>query len=200
MRSGLIYKAAGGIYSYLPFAMKSIHKIENIVREELDKIDCNEIQMSMVTPGNFWKESGRWETMGPELLRFQDRSEKDMCLSPTNEEPVTAIFRDTVNSYKQLPITLYQIHTKYRDEIRPRFGLLRGREFLMKDAYSFHVDKDCMDEFYKKMYGAYEAIFSRMGLNFTVVEADGGTIAGGDSQTHEFHVLADNGEDTLIVT
>lgn len=198
-RAGLIYKAAGGIYSYLPFAMRSIHKIENIVREELDKIDCNEIQMSMVTPGNFWKESGRWETMGPELLRFQDRSEKDMCLSPTNEEPVTAIFRDTVNSYKQLPITLYQIHTKYRDEIRPRFGLLRGREFLMKDAYSFHVDKDCMDVFYKKMYGAYEAIFSRMGLNFTVVEADGGTIAGGDSQTHEFQVLADNGEDTLIV-
>lgn len=199
MRAGLIHKASGGIYSYLPFAMKTIHKIEKIIREELDKIDCHEIQMSMVTPGSMWKESGRWETMGPEMLRLKDRADRDLCLSPTNEEAVTAIFRDTISSYKQLPTALYQINTKFRDEIRPRFGLLRGREFSMKDAYSFHMDKECMDQFYEKMYQAYEAIFSRIGLNFTVVEADGGAMASGEAKTHEFQVLAENGEDTLIV-
>lgn len=199
IRAGLIYKASGGIYSYLPFALKVIHKIENIIREELDKIDCQEIQMSMVTPGRMWKESGRWETMGPEMLRFQDRGERDLCLSPTNEEAVTAIFRDTISSYKQLPMALYQINTKFRDEVRPRFGLLRGREFSMKDAYSFHLDKSCMDIFYEKMYGAYQRIFSRMGLEFTVVEADAGAMAEGDAKTHEFQVLAENGEDSLII-
>lgn len=198
VRSGMIYKAANGIYSYLPFAIKVIHKIENIIREELDKIDCHEIQMSMVTPASMWQESGRWDVMGPEMLRIKDRSGRDLCLSPTNEEAVTAIFRDTIDSYKQLPIALYQINTKFRDEIRPRFGLLRGREFSMKDAYSFHLDKDCMDEFYEKIYKAYENIFLRMGLKFQVVEADGGNMASGGAKTHEFQVLADNGEDTLI--
>jgi prolyl-tRNA synthetase len=197
-RAGMIFKSAGGIYSYLPMAQRSLRKIENIIREELDKVGCFEIHMSVVTPGDLWKETGRWEVMGPQMLKLKDRAERDLCISPTNEETVTDIFRSTINSYKQLPVTLYQINTKFRDEIRPRFGLLRGREFTMKDAYSFHMDKACLDKVYNDIYGAYSAIFERMGLNYIIVEADGGAMASGGAKTHEFQVVADNGEDTIV--
>lgn len=198
MRAGLIHKTAGGLYTYLPMAFRSIKKIEKIVREELDRIGCYEVQMSVITPAELWKETGRWEAMGPQMLRIKDRAERELCVSPTNEETVTDVFRKTINSYKQLPVCLYQINTKFRDEIRPRFGLLRGREFTMKDAYSLHMDKDCLNAFYEKMYGAYVAIFKRMGLDFIVVEADGGAMAAGGAKTHEFQLVADIGEDTLV--
>jgi prolyl-tRNA synthetase len=198
MRAGLIHKTAGGLYTYLPMAFRSIKKIEKIVREELDRIGCYEVQMSVITPAELWKETGRWEAMGPQMLRIKDRAERELCVSPTNEETVTDVFRKTINSYKQLPVCLYQINTKFRDEIRPRFGLLRGREFTMKDAYSLHMDKDCLNTFYEKMYGAYVAIFKRMGLDFIVVEADGGAMAAGGAKTHEFQLVADIGEDTLV--
>lgn len=198
MRAGLINKTTGGIYTYLPMGLRSIRKVEKIVREELDKIGCFEITMSVVTPGELWKETGRWDVMGPLMLRFQDRVGRDMCISPTNEETVTDVFRKTVKSYKQLPVTLYQINTKFRDEIRPRFGLMRGREFTMKDAYSFHLDKPCLDKVYDDIYKAYCAIFDRLGLEYIAVEADGGAMAGGQAKTHEFQVVADAGEDQLI--
>lgn len=198
LRAGLIYKTAGGLYTYLPMAFRSLKKVEKIIREELDRIDCYEIQMPVLTPGELWKESGRWDSMGGQMLKLKDRAERDLCVSPTNEETVTDLFRKTVGSYKQLPVCLYQINTKFRDEIRPRFGLLRAREFCMKDGYSFHMDKDCLDTFYTKIYGAYEAIFTRMGLEFIAVEADGGAMAGGGAKTHEFQVVADNGEDLVV--
>ncbi|MFP5459195.1 MAG: proline--tRNA ligase, partial [Bacteriovoracia bacterium] len=181
-----------------PMAFRSIKKIEKIVREELDRIGCYEIQMSVVTPAELWKETGRWDVMGPQMLRIKDRADRELCVSPTNEETVTDVFRKTISSYKQLPVCLYQINTKFRDEIRPRFGLLRGREFTMKDGYSLHMDKACLDTFYEKIYGAYIAIFKRMGLEFIVVEADGGAMAGGGAKTHEFQLVADAGEDTLV--
>ncbi|HXH32079.1 MAG TPA: proline--tRNA ligase [Bacteriovoracaceae bacterium] len=199
IRAGLIYKTAAGLYTYLPMAFRSIKKIEKIVREELDRIGCFEIQMPAMTPAELWQESGRWETMGPQMLKAVDRAGRDLCMSPTNEETVTDLFRKTVTSYKQLPICLYQINTKFRDEIRPRFGLLRAREFSMKDGYSFHVDKASLDVFYDEIYIAYENIFKRLGLDFITVEADGGAMAGGGAKTHEFQVVADNGED-LVVT
>lgn len=198
LRAGLIHKIAPGIFCYLPFAYRSIRKIENIIREEMDKIGSLEILMAMVTPGDLWKESGRWSQMGPEMTRFVDRSQKDMCLSPTNEETVTEIFRKIIKSYKQLPVTYYQINTKFRDEIRPRFGLLRGREFSMKDAYSFHMDKPSLDKVYQDMYTAYENIFKRLGLDFMVVEADAGKMGTSESKTHEFQVIASSGEDTIV--
>lgn len=198
IRAGLIHKTGGGIYNYLPMGLRSIRKVENIVREELDKIGCHEITMSVVTPGDLWQETGRWDVMGALMLRFKDRAGRDLCISPTNEETVTDIFRKTVRSYKQLPVTLYQINTKFRDEIRPRFGLMRGREFTMKDAYSFHEDKACLDKTYDEIYQAYCNIFSRLGLEYIAVEADGGAMAGGQAKTHEFQVVADAGEDTLI--
>lgn len=198
MRAGLIHKTAGGLYTYLPMAFRSLKKIEKIIREEHDRIGCFEIQMPVVTPAELWKETGRWEVMGPQMLRIKDRAERELCVSPTNEESVTDVFRKTINSYKQLPVCLYQINTKFRDEIRPRFGLLRGREFTMKDGYSLHMDKDCLDTFYQKIYGAYVAIFKRMGLDFIVVEADGGAMAAGGAKTHEFQLIADAGEDTLV--
>jgi prolyl-tRNA synthetase len=198
MRAGLIHKTAGGLYTYLPMAFRSIKKIEKIVREELDRIGCYEVQMSVITPAELWKETGRWDAMGPQMLKIKDRAERELCVSPTNEETITDVFRKTINSYKQLPVCLYQINTKFRDEIRPRFGLLRGREFTMKDGYSLHVDKACLDEFYEKIYGAYIAIFKRMGLEFIVVEADGGAMASGGAKTHEFQLVADAGEDTLV--
>jgi prolyl-tRNA synthetase len=198
LRSGLIYKSGAGLYSYLPMAFKSIKKIEKIIREEMDAINSFEISMPVITPGELWKETGRWDVMGPQMLKFQDRAQRDLCVSPTNEESVTDIFRKTVSSYKQLPVSLYQINTKFRDEIRPRFGLLRGREFTMKDAYSFHLNKESLDLVYEDMYKAYKNIFTRMGLDFIIVEADGGAMASGGARTHEFQLVADNGEDTVV--
>lgn len=198
LRAGLIDKTTSGIYSYLPFAVKSLQKIKDIIREELNRIGGQEVLMSFVTPGELWKKSGRWETMGPEMVRLKDRKENDFCLSATNEETITHIFSNSISSYKSLPINLYQINTKYRDEIRPRFGLLRCREFIMKDGYTFHMDKDCMDKIYQDYYSAYQKIFERMGLEYIVVEADGGAMADAGSQTHEFQVVADNGEDDIV--
>ena len=197
-RAGMIHKSAGGIYSYLPMAVRVLNKIKNIIREELDAIDSQEVTMSVVTPGDLWKETGRWEEQGKLMLKFSDRGERDLCISPTNEEAMTDIFRKTISSYKQLPVSLYQINTKFRDELRPRFGLMRGREFTMKDAYTFSLDKDCMDRLYDGFFKAYSNIFSRMGLEFITVEADGGSIAGKDQKTHEFQVVADAGEDIIV--
>jgi prolyl-tRNA synthetase len=198
MRAGLMYKTGAGLYTYLPMAFRSLKKIEKIIREEHEKINAFEISMPVVTPAELWQESGRWDGMGGQMLKAKDRAEREVCLSPTNEETVTDLFRRTVNSYKQLPVCLYQINTKFRDEIRPRFGLLRAREFTMKDAYSFHIDKASLDKFYDEIYGAYDSIFRRMGLEFIAVEADGGAMAGGGAKTHEFQVVADNGEDYVV--
>ena len=197
LRAGLIHKASAGIYNFLPMGQRTIHKIETIVREELDRIDSQEISMSVVTPGELWKKSGRWESM-TEMLKFKDKKKGDLCISPTNEEAVVDIFLSIVQSYKDLPVSLYQINTKFRDEIRPRFGLMRGREFIMKDAYTFHRDKACLDTGYQKFYQAYEQILKRMGLDYIVVEADAGMMADSDQQTHEFQVIADVGEDTVV--
>jgi prolyl-tRNA synthetase len=198
VRAGLIHKTGSGLYSYLPFGYRSIRKVEQIIREEMDKAGCHEILMSVVTPSELWKESGRWDAMGEQMAKLQDKGGRELCLSPTNEEAVTDIFRKTVKSYKNLPVTLYQINTKFRDELRPRFGLMRGREFTMKDAYSFHVDKDSLDEVYNRLFKAYEAIFTRAGLEFSAVEADAGAMADSDQKTHEFQVIADTGEDEVI--
>ena len=198
LRAGFLNKTTGGIYSYLPMATKVIQKIKTIVREELDNIGGQELLMSFVTPAELWKSSGRWTSMGPEMIRLKDRKEAEFCLSATNEETITDIFKNTVNSYKQLPVNLYQINTKFRDEIRPRFGILRGREFIMKDAYTFHTDKECMDKMYDKYFNAYSEIYKRMGLEFIAVEADGGNMADAGSKTHEFQVIADTGEDDII--
>lgn len=198
LRAGLIHKSGSGLYNYLPMGLRSIRKVEKIIREELDKIGCNEITMTVVTPGELWQETGRWDKMGGLMLRFKDKKDADLCISPTNEEAVTDIFRKTVKSYKQLPVGFYQINTKFRDEIRPRFGLMRGREFTMKDAYTFHMDKASLDVGYQEMYDAYTAIFTRLGLEFIPVVADGGAMASPDSKTHEFQVVANSGEDLII--
>lgn len=198
VRAGLIHKMGSGLYSYLPFGYRAIRKVEQIIREELDKAGCHEILMSMVTPGELWQESGRWDAMGDQMLKVKDKGGRDLCLSPTNEEAVTDIFRKTIKSYKNLPVTVYQINTKFRDELRPRFGLMRGREFTMKDAYSFHADKNSLDEVYDRIFKAYEAIFTRLGLEFSAVEADAGAMADSDQKTHEFQVIADTGEDEII--
>lgn len=198
MRSGLIHKSGAGLYSYLPMGYRIVRKVEQIVREEMDRAGCHELLMSVVTPGDLWKESGRWDAMGSEMLTFKDKGDRDLCISPTNEESITDIFRKTVHSYKQLPLNLYQINTKFRDEIRPRFGLMRAREFTMKDAYSFHLDKACLDEVYDRMYEAYDAIIKRVGLEYFAVEADAGAMASGEAKTHEFQVVADTGEDELV--
>ncbi|MFN8370127.1 MAG: proline--tRNA ligase [Bacteriovoracaceae bacterium] len=198
LRAGLIFKSASGLYEQLPMGLRVVKKVEKIIREELDKANCNEILMTVATPSEYWKETGRWDSMGPLMLKIQDRAGRELCFSPTNEESVTNIFRKTVKSYKQMPVTLYQINTKFRDEIRPRFGLMRCREFIMKDAYSFHVDKKCLDEVYQQLYTAYENIFNRLGLEFIAVEADGGAMAAGGAKTHEFQVIANSGEDKII--
>ncbi len=197
LRAGLIHKSGAGIYNLLPFGLRVVQKIERIVREELDRAGCQEILMSMVTPGELWQESGRWDLM-TEMIKFKDKKNRDLCLSPTNEETVSDIFRNLVKSYKSLPATMYQINTKFRDEIRPRFGLMRAREFIMKDAYSFHADKQSLDHVYEELYLAYTKIFERMGLEFTVVEADAGAMASSDQRTHEFQVVAETGEDEII--
>ena len=198
MRAGLIYKTGAGLYTLQPMAFRAYKKIEKIVREEMDRINCFEVLMPVITPGELWQESGRWDAMGGQMLKFKDRAERDLCVSPTNEETVTDLFRRTVNSYKQLPVCLYHINTKFRDEIRPRFGLMRAREFIMKDAYSFHFDKASLDTFYDQMFTAYSNSFTRMGLDFIAVEADGGNMAAGGAKTHEFQVVADNGEDYVV--
>jgi prolyl-tRNA synthetase len=195
MRAGMIRKLAAGIYTYLPLANRVFTKVANIVREEMNRAGAQEILMPAVQPAELWQESGRWEQYGPELLRFKDRKGGDFVIGPTHEEVVTALVRDEVKSYRQLPINLYQIQTKFRDEVRPRFGLMRGREFVMKDAYSFHVDDvDAIKE-YDNMYKAYHRIFARCGLMFRAVEADTGSIGG--NRSHEFQVLAQSGEDAI---
>ena len=196
MRGGMIQKVAAGIYDYLPLALRSIRKFERIVREELARDGCQELLMPTVQPAELWQESGRWQAYGKELLRLKDRKGADFCLGPTHEEVVTDIVRKIVKSYKQLPINVCQIQTKFRDEIRPRFGLMRGREFIMKDGYSFHVDDADADREYWRMFEAYKRIFRRLGVKFRPVEADSGAIGG--SFTHEFHVLAGSGEDAIL--
>jgi len=196
LRAGMIRKVAAGIYSYLPLGLRSIRKVEQIVRQEMDKAGAMELLMPMTVPAELWQESGRWEQYGKELLRLRDRKDTEFCLSPTHEEVITDIVRGTVRSYRQLPMSLYQIQGKFRDEIRPRFGLMRGREFIMKDAYSFDLDDASADISYDKMYRAYQNIFNRCGLNFRAVEADTGSIGG--SSSHEFMVLAESGEDAIV--
>ncbi|MBZ0252126.1 MAG: proline--tRNA ligase, partial [Candidatus Methylomirabilis sp.] len=196
MRAGMIRKLAAGIYNYLPVGLRVVRKVERIVREEMNRAGAQEIEMPVVQPAELWEESGRWEKYGKELLRVKDRHDRAFCLGPTHEEVVTHIVRSEVRSYRQLPVTLYQIHTKFRDEIRPRFGLMRGREFTMKDAYSFDVNEDASAGTYKAMYDAYTRIFTRCGLDFAAVEADTGSIGG--SFSHEFMVLADTGEDAIV--
>lgn len=195
LRAGLIRKLASGLYVWLPMGLRVLKRVEKIVREEMDKAGAQELLMPVTQPAELWQESGRWDDYGAELLRFKDRHERDFVLGPTHEEVITDIARNELNSYKQLPVCYYQIQTKFRDEIRPRFGIMRAREFTMKDAYSFHIDKDSLSETYNVMYEAYSRIFSRLGLNFRAVEADTGSIGGFAS--HEFHVLADSGEDDI---
>jgi prolyl-tRNA synthetase len=195
LRAGLIRRLAGGLYTWLPMGLRVLRKVERIVREEMDRAGALEVSMPVAQPGELWVESGRWEQFGPELLRFKDRHDRDMVLGPTHEEVVTDLARRELKSYRQLPVNFYQVQTKFRDEIRPRFGVMRAREFLMKDAYSFHVDEASLDEGYRKMYVAYDRIFTRLGLRFRAVQADPGAIGGTGSQ--EFHVLADSGEDAI---
>lgn len=196
LRAGMIRKVAAGIYSYLPLGLRVIRKIEAIVREEMNRAGAQELLLPILSPAELWKETGRWDFYGKELVRLQDRHERDFCLGPTHEEVVTDLFRREVRSYRQLPLTLYQIQTKFRDEIRPRFGLMRGREFIMKDAYSFDQDEDGAQRTYQRMYDAYCRIFSRTGLQFRPVEADTGLIGGISS--HEFMVLANTGEELIV--
>jgi prolyl-tRNA synthetase len=197
LRSGMIRKVAAGIYSWLPLGWRTLSKVENIIREEMNRIGSLEILMPGVQPAELWQESGRWREYGPELLRFKDRHERDFCLGPTHEEVITAMVRNEIKSYRQLPANFYQIQWKFRDEVRPRFGVMRSREFLMKDAYSFHTSQASLQETYERMYAAYKRVFERCGLAFCAVTADSGAIGG--STSHEFHVLADSGEDAIAV-
>ena len=195
LRAGMIRKLASGLYNWLPSGLRVLNKVANIVREEMNKAGAIEILMPVVQPADLWEESGRWEEYGPELLRVKDRHQRDFVLGPTHEEVITALVRNEVSSYKQLPLNLYQIQTKFRDEVRPRFGIMRSREFTMKDAYSFHLEDSCLETTYQKMYDAYSNIFTRLGLDFRAVIADSGSIGGNHS--HEFHVLAESGEDAI---
>lgn len=197
MRAGMIRKLASGIYTYLPLGLRCLDKVARIVREEMNRAGALEVFMPMVQPADLWRESGRWDIYGKELLRLQDRHGRDYCLGPTHEEVITDLIRGEIRSYRQLPVNLYQIQTKFRDEIRPRFGLMRGREFVMKDAYSFDRDNAGADKSYQAMYNAYMRIFTRLGMVFRAVEADSGPIGG--SFSHEFMVLAKTGEDTIAV-
>lgn len=195
VRAGLIRKLASGLYVWMPMGLRVLKRVERIVREEMDGIGSQELLMTVTQPGELWHESGRWEDYGAELLRFKDRHQRDFVLGPTHEEVITDIARNELKSYKQLPVTFYQVQTKFRDEIRPRFGVMRAREFTMKDAYSFHIDKESLAQTYQDMYDAYSRVFSRLGLKFRAVQADTGSIGGFAS--HEFHVLADSGEDDI---
>jgi prolyl-tRNA synthetase len=195
LRAGLIRRIAAGIYAWMPLGLRVLKKVETVVREEMDRAGALEVTMPVVQPSELWHESGRWEQYGPELCRLQDRHQRDFCLGPTHEEIITFLARQEVKSYKQLPLNFYQVQTKFRDEIRPRFGVMRSREFIMKDAYSFHIDQGSLEQTYWRMHEAYTTIFSRLGLDFRAVEADTGAIGG--SHSHEFHVLADSGEDDI---
>src|SRR5579862_5459104 len=196
LRAGLIRRLAAGLYSWLPIGLRSLQKVERIVREEMNRAGAFELVMPVVQPGELWEESGRWTQYGPELLRFKDRHQRDFVAGPTHEEVITDIARRELQSYRQLPVNFYQIQTKFRDEVRPRFGVMRAREFLMKDAYSFHLDEQSLQQGYRAMFDAYTRIFTRTGLNFRAVRADSGAIGGDVSQ--EFHVLADSGEDAIV--
>ncbi|MEJ7489187.1 proline--tRNA ligase [Staphylococcus pettenkoferi] len=196
LKAGLIKQSTSGIYSYLPLATRVLNNIEAIIREEMERVDAVEILMPALQQSELWEESGRWSAYGPELMRLKDRNGREFALGPTHEEVVTSLVRDELKSYKQLPLTLFQIQSKFRDEKRPRFGLLRGREFIMKDAYSFHIDEASLDETYQQMYNAYDRIFKRVGLNARPVLADSGAIGG--NHTHEFMALSEIGEDTIV--
>ena len=196
LRGGFIRRLASGLYTWLPLGLRVLRRVETIVREEMERAGAQEILMPVVQPAELWQESGRWEMYGPELLRLQDRHQRDFCLGPTHEEVISDLARREIRSYRQLPINLYQIQTKFRDEIRPRFGLMRAREFLMKDAYSFHIDQESLRTTYQDMYDAYSRVFTRLGLEFRAVDADNGAIGG--KASHEFHVLADSGEDAIV--
>ncbi|MDA5492764.1 proline--tRNA ligase [Yersinia intermedia] len=196
LRAGMIRKLASGLYTWLPTGVRVLKKVENIVREEMNNAGAIEVSMPVVQPADLWQESGRWEQYGPELLRFVDRGERPFVLGPTHEEVITDLIRGEINSYKQLPLNFFQIQTKFRDEVRPRFGVMRAREFLMKDAYSFHTTQESLQETYDAMYAAYSKVFSRMDLNFRAVLADTGSIGG--SASHEFQVLAESGEDDIV--
>mgnify|MGYP001423817228 FL=1 len=196
IRSGMIKKLASGLYTWMPLGLRILKRIENIIREKMNDTNALEILMPAIQPSELWKETGRWEKYGPELLRLTDRHEREFCFGPTHEEIITDIVRNEIKSYKQLPIIYYQIQTKFRDEIRPRFGVMRAREFLMKDAYSFHESEACLNKTYEIMFDTYKRIFEKIGFEFKVVIADNGQIGG--SESHEFHVIADNGEDELI--
>ncbi|MGB8712357.1 MAG: proline--tRNA ligase [Onishia taeanensis] len=196
LRAGMIRRLTSGLYTWLPMGLRTLRKVERVVREEMDRAGAQEVLMPAVQPAELWQESGRWEQYGPELLRLKDRHDRDYCVGPTHEEVITDLVRKEISSYKQLPSNFYQIQTKFRDEIRPRFGVMRSREFIMKDAYSFHIDEDSLKETYQAMYDAYVRIFTRLGLDFRPVIADNGSIGGTGS--HEFHVLADSGEDDIV--
>ena len=195
MRAGMIRKLAAGIYTWMPLGLRVLRKVEGVVRDEMNRAGAMEVLMPAVQPAELWQESARWEKYGPELLRLNDRHSREFCFGPTHEEVITDMVRGELKSYKQLPVNYYQIQTKFRDEIRPRFGVMRAREFVMKDAYSFHLDQDSLDETYQGMYQTYSRIFERLGLNFRAVHADTGSIGG--ALSHEFHVLADSGEDAI---
>ena len=195
LKAGLIRQVASGVYNWLPLGVKVLRKVENIVRREMENSGAQEILMPMVQPGELWKESGRWQQYGKELLIFKDRHDREFCLGPTHEEVITDLCRKEIRSHKQLPVIFFQIQTKFRDEIRPRFGVMRSREFIMKDAYSFDLSKQQMDDSYQSMRDAYVRIFNSLGLDYRIVKADSGAIGGADSE--EFHVLADSGEDLL---
>lgn len=195
LRAGMIRRLAAGLYTWLPLGLKVLRKVENIVREEMNRAGAQEVLMPAIQPAELWQESKRWEHYGPELLRIKDRHDREFCFGPTHEEIITDLIRREVRSYKQLPANFYQIQTKFRDEIRPRFGVMRAREFLMKDAYSFHIDQASLQETYDLMYATYSRIFTRLGLKFRAVLADTGSIGG--SSSHEFHVLAESGEDAI---
>ncbi|KAF0119698.1 MAG: prolyl-tRNA synthetase, partial [bacterium] len=196
LRAGMIRKLAAGIYSYLPLARRTFNKVEQVIREEMNRAGAQEVTLPSAQPSDIWQESGRWDLYGKELLRFKDRNDRDFCLGPTHEEVITDLIRREIKSYRQLPLILYQIQTKFRDEVRPRFGLMRGREFTMKDAYSFDVDEGGAEESYNRMFQAYNQIFERCGLEFRAVEADSGAIGG--SFSHEFMVMADSGESAIV--
>lgn len=198
LRAGMIRRVASGIYTWLPLGLKVLRKIETIVREEMDSSGAQEVLMPMVQPKELWEETNRWEKMGPELLRIQDRHNRDFCLGPTHEEVITDLIRNNVKSYKELPLNIYQIQTKFRDEVRPRYGVMRGREFLMKDSYSFNEDESCLQETYLTMRDTYKKIIERIGLDYKIVAADSGAIGGDTSE--EFHVLAETGEDTIAIS